>query len=99
MSYFDEAQYDPNATAMVMWINKWQWENSDPVLRRKLQEADFIRTSKTEVEVEFTVDEGDPGDKKRNIPPNMTPYRYRAVLVFNEERKAWLVRALDSLSE
>ena len=99
LSYFDRGQYDPNVWTPEQWTYKWRLENSDPLLRRKLQEVNFLRTKKDEVEVKFTVDEGDPGDKKRGRPPIMTPYRYHAVLVYNKERQFWLLRSLESLSE
>ena len=99
LSYFDRAQYEPGATTPEQWAYKWRLENSDPELRRKLRDVTFLKTTKDEVEAEFTVDEGDPGDKKRDIPPDMIPYQYRATLVFDQERKDWLIRSLVSLSE
>ncbi|MHC4599200.1 MAG: hypothetical protein ACYS47_09365 [Planctomycetota bacterium] len=99
LSYFDRGQYDPNVMSPESWTWKWRQENSDQRLRRKLKEVNFLKTTKSEVEAEFTVDEGDPGDEKFGHPANMKPYRYRAVLVYNKERQDWLLRSLESLTE
>ncbi|MHC4781395.1 MAG: hypothetical protein ACYTFG_22715 [Planctomycetota bacterium] len=101
LTYFDMENYDPDPEVRrpFDWVAKWQYENQAPNLRRILRETKFITCTKTDAEVEFTIDEGDPGEKSKNRPPDMTPYRYHAILTMDPEKQVWLFRSLKSLSE
>jgi len=100
LAFFDIDNYDPNAVSPWDWTDKWWTENSGGVpMQRNLQTIDILKASRTEVEVEFDVLEGDPGDEAADIPPDMKSYRYRALLVYDKTRMEWMIRSLKSLSE
>jgi hypothetical protein len=100
LNFFDLDNYDPNAVSPWDWTDKWWAENSGGVpMQRSLHTIDIIKGSKTEVEVEFDVQEGDPGNQTEGIPPDMKIYRYRALLVYDKVRTEWMIRSLKSLNE
>ncbi|MHC5037840.1 MAG: hypothetical protein ACYTHM_11045 [Planctomycetota bacterium] len=97
--FFDSDNYDPNAPNAYFWIEKWRSENLDPELRREVETVTIIQSDKQRAEVDFTVLEGYPGDEKKGIERNMTPFYYHAILVYDKDRQDWMIRSLRSLSE
>lgn len=97
--FFDLENYDPNSTHPYTWTEKWRVENVDPEFWRTLDSLEIETFTRSEATVRFTVLEGFPGDKKKNIAPQHKPYRYTASLVYVAAEGDWFLRSLKGLDE